>query len=121
MLIKLPDVLSGEVLNHIAGLLNNAEWQDGRSTAGTQAALVKNNQQLPEGNSTLKQIRTIILKVLQQDPLFFLPRYQNKFCHPSLIAILAKLITMAFMLIMRCDLCQMDLVISVQMYRQRCF
>ncbi len=71
MLIKLPDVLSDEVLNHIAGLLNNAEWQDGRSTAGTQAALVKNNQQLPEGNSTLKQIRMIILKVLQQDPLFF--------------------------------------------------
>ncbi len=71
MLIKLPDVLSGEKLNHIAGLLSNANWQDGRSTAGTQAALVKNNQQLAESDATLQQVRAIILKALQQDPLFF--------------------------------------------------
>jgi PKHD-type hydroxylase len=71
LLIKLPDVLNGEALNHIGFLLNDADWQDGRNTAGTQAALVKNNQQLAEGDTALKQIRAIILKVLQQDPLFF--------------------------------------------------
>jgi PKHD-type hydroxylase len=91
LLIKLPDVLQANALEHISNLLKQTSWIDGRVTAGTQAALVKNNQQLKEGDPVLTQIRQLVLQALQRDPLFFsaalpkqiLPPFVNRYAEKT--------------------------------------
>ncbi|MEO6279682.1 Fe2+-dependent dioxygenase, partial [Roseateles sp.] len=48
-----------------------APWADGRSTAGQQAAQVKNNQQLPPGSEQHRELQALVLQSLEQHPLFF--------------------------------------------------
>ncbi|HEY0563810.1 MAG TPA: Fe2+-dependent dioxygenase [Methylophilus sp.] len=91
MLITLPDVLTADELTTISALLTEASWEDGRATAGTQAARVKNNQQLDEQDAALGQIRRIVLQALQRDPLFFsavlpdkiLPPFVNRYAEAN--------------------------------------
>jgi len=82
LLLTLPDVLLKEELTTIRGLLKQAQWVDGRSTAGTQAAQVKNNQQLAEQDPLLAQIRRIVMQALHRDPLFFSAVLPDKILPP---------------------------------------
>lgn len=71
MLLQIPNVLNTEELVHAQALLTDAEWVDGRVTAGRQAATVKNNQQLPEQAVQMAELRKIVLTALNRNPLFF--------------------------------------------------
>lgn len=82
MLLTLPDVLLQDELKTIRDLLNQAQWVDGRNTAGTQAAQVKNNQQLAEQDPLLGQIRRMVLQALHRDPLFFSAALPDKILPP---------------------------------------
>jgi len=82
LLLTLPDVLLKDELTTIRGLLKQAQWVDGRSTAGTQAAQVKNNQQLAEQDPLLAQIRRIVMQALHRDPLFFSAVLPDKILPP---------------------------------------
>lgn len=82
MLLTLPDVLLGEELTAIRGLLKQAQWVDGRNTAGAQAAQVKNNQQLAEQDPLLDKVRGIVLQALHRDPLFFSAALPDKILPP---------------------------------------
>lgn len=82
MLITLPDVLTADELTTISAFLTEASWEDGRATAGMQAAQVKNNQQLGEQDAALGQIRRIVLQALQRDPLFFSAVLPDKILPP---------------------------------------
>ncbi|WP_292783337.1 Fe2+-dependent dioxygenase [Methylophilus sp. UBA6697] len=82
MLLTLPDVLLKEELTSIRGLLKQAQWIDGRNTAGAQAAQVKNNQQLAEQDPLLANIRGIVLQALHRDPLFFSAALPDKILPP---------------------------------------
>jgi len=82
LLLTLPDVLLKDELTTIRGLLKQAQWIDGRNTAGAQAAQVKNNQQLAEQDPLLDQIRRIVLQALQRDPLFFSAALPDKILPP---------------------------------------
>lgn len=70
MIHTLPHILSAQDLAHIHQLLAKAPWEDGRSSAGAQAALVKNNQQLPHECEAAQFIRQRVVQGLQQSPLF---------------------------------------------------
>jgi PKHD-type hydroxylase len=70
MLLQVPDVLSTEEVSRCRHALEQAEWIDGRVTAGHQSGRVKNNLQLAEGNPTARQIGDLILDALQRNPLF---------------------------------------------------
>ena len=70
MLIQIPDVLSAEQVAHARRLLDEAEWVDGKVTAGHQSARAKNNMQLPEGHPTGRELGDLILGALQRQPLF---------------------------------------------------
>ena len=50
MLLTIPDVFSPERIRQIRQQLDEAEWVDGRVTAGHQSSLAKDNMQIPEGN-----------------------------------------------------------------------
>jgi len=70
MLIEIPEVLSVSELAQVQDLLKDAPWTDGRVTAGTQSAQVKNNWQLPEQSDESHAAREILLNALNRNALF---------------------------------------------------
>jgi PKHD-type hydroxylase len=70
MLVQIPDVLTAEQVAHGRRLLDTAEWIDGKVTAGHQSARAKDNVQIPEGHPVAREVGEMILKALQQNPLF---------------------------------------------------
>ncbi len=89
MILHIPNVLSKEQLIECRKLLNEADWIDGKTTAGSQAVNVKNNFQLHEKDSLTTYLREIITSSLSSNPLFissalpshiispFFNRYEN--------------------------------------------
>lgn len=71
MLLRIAKLLNPQALREMRTLLEQAVWQDGRATAGTQAAAVKNNQQLPSGSEPAKALQALVLQALERHPLFF--------------------------------------------------
>lgn len=71
MLLHIPQVLNADELSALCDLLKRADWTDGKVTAGTQSEQVKRNLQLPEASSEAEEARTIVLKALSRNALFF--------------------------------------------------
>ncbi|BBP01303.1 Fe2+-dependent dioxygenase [Sulfuriferula nivalis] len=71
MLITIDDVLTQEELTEVRNLLANSSWDSGHTTAGTQAAKSKNNQQLAETAQHLDKLRLLVLGALNRNALFF--------------------------------------------------
>lgn len=70
MLLAVPDVLTKAQVREARGILERADWVDGRVTAGHQSARSKDNQQLQEGSAEARQLGDWIVAALQQSPLF---------------------------------------------------
>jgi PKHD-type hydroxylase len=82
MLITIPQVLSKEEVAHCRGLLDAADWQDGKSTAGAQSAEVKKNQQLDPTSEVAQKVGQFILQKLGQNPTFVSAALPNKILPP---------------------------------------
>lgn len=70
MLLHIPALFSAEDVRAMRVLLEGADWQDGRSTAGHRAARVKRNLQLPLDHAVARDLGTRIVERLGQTPLF---------------------------------------------------
>jgi PKHD-type hydroxylase len=70
MLLPIPDVLTAGEVVQARQILDQAEWVDGRVTAGHQSAKAKDNRQLPEGSPAARQVGEMILNALGQSALF---------------------------------------------------
>ena len=70
MLISIPDVLTSQQVAHARELLYQAEWVDGRVTAGHQSSKTKDNMQIPEGHPVARQLGEMVLTALGSNPLF---------------------------------------------------
>lgn len=70
MLLQIPDVLTAEQVSRCRHVLEQAEWIDGRITAGHQSARAKDNMQLPEDHPAARQVGDLILAALQSSSLF---------------------------------------------------
>ncbi|MGA9811282.1 MAG: Fe2+-dependent dioxygenase [Terriglobales bacterium] len=70
MLLPIPEVLTTEQVAEARRILDQAEWVDGRVTAGHQSARTKDNMQLPESHPAARQLGETILTALGQNPLF---------------------------------------------------
>lgn len=70
MLIRIPDVLGPNQVREARGILDAAEWTDGKVTAGHQSAKAKDNMQLPEASPAARQLGDMILDALGKNPLF---------------------------------------------------
>jgi len=70
MIIHVPNVLDAAQLAHCQKLLGQAQWVDGRVTAGYQSARVKNNQQLPEDSAEARELGDLVVRALERTPLF---------------------------------------------------
>ncbi|MGB7387580.1 MAG: Fe2+-dependent dioxygenase [Pseudomonas neustonica] len=70
MIIVIPAVFSASEVSKIRSHLDAAEWQDGSTTAGSQAQQVKHNQQLALDNKIAQQLGDVIINTLSQQPTF---------------------------------------------------
>lgn len=70
MLTQIPDILTPAQVAEARRVLDAAEWQDGRVTAGHQSARAKHNQQLAEDHPVARQLGEAIVRALQNNPLF---------------------------------------------------
>src|ERR1700684_3846661 len=78
MLICIPDMLTKADVTEFRAVMDNALWEDGRSTAGAQSALVKNNEQLPPNGDISRKLGGRVIKALAANPLFIsaaIPRH----------------------------------------------
>src|ERR1700726_2801207 len=78
MLICIPEVMSKADVADFRRIMDESDWEDGRSTAGAQSALVKRNEQLPPGGEAARALGRRILSALTANPLFIsaaIPRH----------------------------------------------
>lgn len=70
MMLRIPELLSGSDVLACRKALDQADWQDGRATAGHQSVKVKSNLQLPLDSAAARELGNLILDRLGQCPLF---------------------------------------------------
>jgi PKHD-type hydroxylase len=70
MLICIPNVLSKADVADFRRIMDDCAWEDGRSTAGAQSALVKRNEQLPPDSEVARKLGNRIIQALTANPRF---------------------------------------------------
>ena len=70
MLICVPEVLSKDDVVDFRRIMDATAWEDGRSTAGAQSAMVKRNEQLPPDSEAARTLGNRILSALTASPRF---------------------------------------------------
>lgn len=70
MLLAIPSLLSKDQVASARGLIEAAEWEDGRATAGQQSAIAKQNRQLPHDSEARQAVARLILSALSGSGLF---------------------------------------------------
>ena len=82
MLLHIPGLFSREEVLRIREALEQADWADGKITAGHQSAKAKHNLQLPEGHPLAKEIGAAMLERLWKNPLFMSAALPHKVFPP---------------------------------------
>jgi PKHD-type hydroxylase len=82
VLLQIPGVLTAQELAHCADMLRQAEWIDGRVTAGHQSAQVKHNRQLAEDSEAARELGRVVLGAVSRNPLFISATLPNKIFPP---------------------------------------
>ncbi len=70
MLICVPEVLSKNDVADFRRVMDASDWEDGRSTAGAQSAMVKRNEQLPPDSEIARRLGHRVLSALTANPRF---------------------------------------------------
>jgi PKHD-type hydroxylase len=81
-MLHLPRILDPDELHRARALLEAAPWEDGRATAGGQAAQAKNNQQLPPDGDASRALQAIVLGALDRSPAFLAAALPKKLFPP---------------------------------------
>jgi PKHD-type hydroxylase len=70
VLICVPDVLSKTDVADFRRIMDGCDWEDGRSTAGAQSAVVKKNEQLPPDSEAARALGNRVISALTANPRF---------------------------------------------------
>jgi PKHD-type hydroxylase len=82
MLLTFP-LLADEELRQARRLLASAEWVDGRASAGAQAALAKNNEQLAPESDTARALQELVTRALEGTPRLLAAALPRKLFPPQ--------------------------------------
>jgi PKHD-type hydroxylase len=70
MLVCVPDVLGKDDVAEFRRIMDASDWEDGRSTAGAQSAMVKKNEQLPPDGEAARMLGNRVISALAANPRF---------------------------------------------------
>ncbi len=82
MLLHIPGLFSREEVQRVREALEQADWADGKITAGYQSAKAKHNLQLPEGHPLALEIGAAMIERLWRNPLFMSAALPHKVFPP---------------------------------------
>ena len=82
MLLHVPQVLTSDEVAHCRARLAQADWADGRITAGHQSAKAKDNTQLPETDPVARELGALVLDALSRNSTFFSAALPQKIFPP---------------------------------------
>ena len=82
MLLHIPGIFDRTEVARIRQVLEEAEWLDGKVTAGYQSARAKHNRQLAEDHPLAREIAEAMLQRLWQNPLFMSAALPHKVFPP---------------------------------------
>ncbi|OCX15292.1 Fe2+-dependent dioxygenase [Ectopseudomonas hydrolytica] len=82
MLLHIPGIFSQEEASSIRQTLEQADWADGKATAGYQSALAKHNLQLPQDSELANSISSLMLPRIWKNPLFYSAALPSKVFPP---------------------------------------
>jgi PKHD-type hydroxylase len=83
MLLHLTNILSSDELAQARDLLvGDAPWIDGRSSAGGQAVMQKQNHQLAQDSDVARRLQAMVLAAINRDPLFLCAALPKKIFNP---------------------------------------
>ena len=82
MLLHIPSLFAADELLRIREALVQADWADGKVTAGHQSAKAKHNLQLPEAHPLAKEIGSALIERLWQTPQFMSAALPHKVFPP---------------------------------------
>jgi PKHD-type hydroxylase len=69
-MLHIPRLLTPDQVRHCRDILLDADWVDGRVTAGEQSGLAKRNLQLPEDAPQARALGEVVLKALASNAHF---------------------------------------------------
>jgi PKHD-type hydroxylase len=70
MLSCISEVLGKSEVAEFRRIMDAADWEDGRSTAGAQSAMVKRNEQLPPDGEISRKLGQRVVQALTRHPRF---------------------------------------------------
>jgi PKHD-type hydroxylase len=82
MLVQIPEVLRLPEVAHYRQVLDEADWIDGRATAGPQSVRAKDNMQLPEEHPAARQLGSELIAALERNTLFMAAALPSKVFPP---------------------------------------
>lgn len=82
MVIEIPELFSADEVRSFRQALEQADWADGRATAGHRAAQVKENEQLALDHPLARQLADRVLARLMQTPLFIAAALPSRVLQP---------------------------------------
>lgn len=82
MVIEIPELFLPDEVREIRAALEEADWADGRATAGHRAARVKENEQLPLDHPLAKRLADHVQARLFQTPLFIAAALPQRVLQP---------------------------------------
>lgn len=82
MLLHIPGLFTREEVQRIRQALEQADWADGKITAGYQSAKAKHNLQLPEAHPLSKEIGAALIERLWRNPQFMSAALPHKVFPP---------------------------------------
>ncbi len=82
MLIQIPNLLSQQQLNAIQNILSDAEFIDGKLSAGKMAETVKQNQEISASNPVLNQLNNIVMNSLVKHTLYIAATFPKNVATP---------------------------------------
>lgn len=83
MLLELPDVITADELATLRRGLAAATWTDGRASAGSQAALAKNNEQVSPACANLSGLQGLVLAAIERNALLLTAALPKRVLPPN--------------------------------------
>ena len=87
MLLTIKNVLTENQLKVIRTLLSNADFTDGKLSAGKEASTVKNNTELSQNSRLHEQLNQMLMPSLLQNPEYQASAFPLKSCDTILCAL----------------------------------
>ena len=82
MLVTIPEVLTKDDISVIQDLIATANFHDGRTSAGSEAVAVKNNQEMSISEIEMQRLNNLVMGKLVQNPTYIAAAFAKKIAAP---------------------------------------